>query len=192
MTTNHVAVRAKNAVARPLKVLVPLIKDELEAGDHAGLEHYRRAGQMLVEAKDQMPWGNWGKWLSKNFALSDRTALRYMRLSAIPSHVTESGGTRDYSAIIGERPSREQVSGAWRKVTQAARELDAELFSQERQSVADEIQLRRDLFAELVDLGYKALATRLHPDRGGSKDAMARLNAIREQGLEIAKTRRWV
>lgn len=188
----QIATRNGNKIARPLKVLVPLIKDELEAGDYAGLEHYRRAGQMLAEAKDQMPYGGWGRWLTKNFTLSQTTAIRYMRLAALSPHVVKAGVSQDYSAIIGERPAREQVSGAWRKVTQAARDLDAELFSQERQSVADEIQLRRDLFAEMIDFGYKALATRLHPDRGGSKDAMARLNDLRAQGLEIAKTRRWV
>ena len=44
-------------VARPLKVLVPLIKNELVAGDAAGLEHYRQAGEML---KSRMAHGRGG------------------------------------------------------------------------------------------------------------------------------------
>ena len=33
-------------VARPLRVLVRLIRNELIAGDRAGLEYYRRAGEI--------------------------------------------------------------------------------------------------------------------------------------------------
>jgi hypothetical protein len=36
------------------------------------------------------------------------------------------------------------------------------------------------------------MATRLHPDRGGSKYAMARLNCVRDELKSIAKTRRFV
>ena len=43
-------------IARPVKVLVPLIQDELVAGDRAGLEHYRVAGEMLLEAREQVAW----------------------------------------------------------------------------------------------------------------------------------------
>ena len=40
-------------IARPLKVLIPLIQSELQQGNSAGHEHYRIAGEMLIEAKDQ-------------------------------------------------------------------------------------------------------------------------------------------
>jgi hypothetical protein len=46
-----IAVRTDTSVGRPLKVLIPLIKDALAAGEAAGLEHYRRAGEMLLEAR---------------------------------------------------------------------------------------------------------------------------------------------
>jgi hypothetical protein len=59
----NVADAVRQAIARPLKVLVPMIKIEIAAGDEAGLEHYRRAGEMLVEAKDQVPHGSWSRWL---------------------------------------------------------------------------------------------------------------------------------
>ena len=45
------------AVARPLRILVPLIKDDLKEGDaaaeRAGLPHYRAAGEKMLEAKPQ-------------------------------------------------------------------------------------------------------------------------------------------
>ena len=65
------------AIARPLPVLVPLIQGELTAGNRAGLEHYRRAGEMLQEAREQVATFKWGTWLTKNFALSRKTAEAY-------------------------------------------------------------------------------------------------------------------
>jgi hypothetical protein len=185
--------RPKASIARPLKVLVPLIRDELEAGQSAGLEHYRRAGEMLNEAKEQMPYGNWRRWLSKNFTLSSRTAAYYMGLAKRISQ--EDVAHRRFTSVrevLGRRDDQRSVHPSWGPTLKAARNLDADLFAQERQSEDDEIEIRRELVGELIDLGFKALATRLHPDRGGSKDAMVRLNQIREQLTQIAKTRRWV
>src|SRR5262245_46028412 len=66
-------------VARPLKILIPMIQGELQLGNAAGHDHYRRAGEMLIEAKEQVAYGGWSKWLSKNFELSTKTATVYMR-----------------------------------------------------------------------------------------------------------------
>jgi hypothetical protein len=49
-----------------------------------------------------------------------------------------------------------------------------------------EVQLHRDLAIELVDIGYRALAMRLHPDHGGSLDAMRRLNRVRLEFKGVA------
>jgi hypothetical protein len=34
---------------------------------------------------------------------------------------------------------------------------------------------------QVIDAGYRALAARLHPDTGGSHEAMARLNQVRDR-----------
>ncbi len=186
--------KSTTTIARPLKVLVPLIKEELAEGDAAGLDHYRRAGTMLLEAKDQVAHGSWTGWLSKNFELSQNTAIRYMRLArmeadrAADSKFTHVGEYRGLRHAIGEPRARE----AWRDVFKAADKVDVDQVKQERQSREEEVSLRRKLAVELITLGYKALATRLHPDRGGSRDAMARLNDIRAELIEIASTRRFV
>src|SRR5262245_8017705 len=71
-------------IARPLRVLIPLIRDEVDRGNEAarqaGREHYRRAGEMLLEARAQVEHGQWGPWLTQHFALSARTAAAYMQL----------------------------------------------------------------------------------------------------------------
>ena len=69
------------SLTRPLKVLVPLIKEELEAGDNAGIEHYRKAGEMLQEAKEQVAHGEFSGWLKRSFHLSSKSAYRYMKLA---------------------------------------------------------------------------------------------------------------
>jgi hypothetical protein len=72
------------------------------------------------------------------------------------------------------------------------RDVARDEFVQERQARDDEIKLHRELAEELIDIGYRALATRLHPDRGGSKDAMSRLNRVRDELKQIAETRRFI
>ena len=105
MTTHPLTAIPEGRVARPLRVLVPLIKHELAEGDAAGLEHYRRAGEMLVEAQGQVARGSWGRWLIQNFELSRRTAYRYMRLARVDD-VSALRGTNLYDAIGEARGGR--------------------------------------------------------------------------------------
>ncbi len=44
-----------------------------EWGEHAGLEHYRRAGQLLLEAKEQLEDGRWGRPPGHNHSDSFRS-----------------------------------------------------------------------------------------------------------------------
>lgn len=46
------------------------------------LEHARRAGELLIQAKAGLPHGSFGPWLALNFNFSDRTARGYMRLAS--------------------------------------------------------------------------------------------------------------
>jgi hypothetical protein len=173
-----------------------MIQSELQQGNSAGREHYTHAGLMLIEAKGQVGYGGWGKWLGKNFDLSRSTAAVYMEWARqtdlsrdarqVPSSLREMRG--DTERAREHRQSTQQQ--AFRRVL---RDVARDDFVQERQARDDEIQLHRDLAEELIDIGYRALATRLHPDvRGGSKDAMMRLNRVREELKSIAATRRFI
>jgi hypothetical protein len=66
-----------------------------------------------------------------------------------------------------------------------------DIFDATRQARTEETRLLRMLAVELVDIGFKALATRLHPDHGGSEQAMRRLNRVRRELKSVAKTRRF-
>ena len=183
--------KTEGRIARPLKVLIPFIQAELQAGDSAGLEHYRRAGEGLLEARDQVEQYRWGTWLSKNFELSRTTAWRYMRLA----ERYESGDVADPATSLSQASghvSKHPGRTAFRAVAAAAREIDRELFGQERQTRNDEVQLHREIALELINAGYRVLATRFHPDQGGSKDAMRRLNRVRDDLKSLASQRRFV
>jgi hypothetical protein len=48
----------------------------------AGLLHARAAGELLLDAKAQVPHGEWLPWLAANAHFSEVTAQRYMRVAA--------------------------------------------------------------------------------------------------------------
>lgn len=185
-------------IGRPLKTLIPLIQGELQRGNDAGREHYRIAGEMLIEAKDQVGHGGWGRWLAKNFDLSARTASEYMRYAR--EHQAQIGSTgadlpyRSLREVSGstERAREIRQSSQQQAFKKVLRDVAADTFVQERQTRDDEIALHRELAEELIDIGYRALATKLHPDRGGSKQAMGRLNRVRDELKQIAQNRRFI
>lgn len=186
--------KAGTRISRPIKVLVPLIQAEIAAGNSAGKEHYIRAGAMLNEAREQVAHFKWSAWLSKNFEWSRRTATRYMRMAeaaeADPSIVT--GPVSMWSVTRpNERAAEKAARAVWSSIKEATREVNVETFAEAKQARADEVQLHRDLALELIDIGWKALATRLHPDRGGSHAAMRRLNRVRNELKAVAATRRF-
>ena len=58
---------------------------------------------------------------------------------------------------------------------------------QERQRQREDTRRYRDLAFQVIDLGYRKLATRVHPDHGGLSETMARLNRVREVLQTAAK-----
>jgi hypothetical protein len=191
-----VVAKSTRAVARPLKVLVPLIKEKLKAVENAGLQEKREAGALLIEVKEsgQVALGSWGVWLNRNFHLSARTAQKYMQLvNIIDDRASRRGeAVRSVNEAVGDTARAREHREAWKPFFEATREVDVEAIAQEQQSRADEIKLHRELALELIDIGYKALAIRLHPDRGGSRGAMTRLNRVRDELKEIAANRRYL
>ena len=181
-------------IARPLKVLIPLIQQQVEKGDRAGVTYYADAGALLLEAKTLVSHGHWGAWLSKNFHLGAAQARRYMRLAELRNQndLGKIEMPRSLSELIGDDVRQRERRAAAQPYRAVLAELDTDLYAQEKQTREDEVRLHREIALELIDIGWKALATRLHPDRGGSKDAMRRLNRVREQLKGVAETRRFV
>ena len=176
----EIAHQLEREVSRPLKVLVPLIKQEIDLGDDAGLEHYRRAGEMLLEAKAQIEHGQWQAWVRRNFTLSMDTAKNYMKLARVTS---EKGSAIPFSKLshVARPNARSDHRQAWNEPVRAAvAKVNVDTYAQEQLQRERERKLLRDLALQLIDIGFKALATKLHPDRGGSSEAMTRLNRVRQ------------
>jgi hypothetical protein len=173
------AITEHKHLARPLKVLVPLIRQEIEAGDQAGIEHYRRAGEMLLEAKEQLSYGEWIPWLKRNFELSRTTANRYMKLAQAGQKNRARRISTLSELIEPHRESHHQP--AWHEpVRESINKVNVEKLVQERQDREKEERLVKEVAIRLIDIGYRALAAKLHPDKGGSAEAMARLNKARD------------
>src|SRR5215475_1437240 len=165
-------------VARPLRTLIPLIQEEITQGREAGIPYFRRAGALLIEAKEQVAHGEWGGWLKRQFDISRHTAAHWMGLAA----AMEKPRARSFSTLSQfshpDRPVHHRPA-FHTPITEALNRVNVDRFAQERREREREEQLTRSLGLQLIDIGYKALATKLHPDRGGSVDAMTRLNRVR-------------
>jgi hypothetical protein len=179
------------SIARPLKVLVPLIRDDLRHGDDAaqtaGMPHYRAAGQKLNEARGQQSAAEFWGWSTRNFKRGKSQLAFYMQLDASVA-VTK----QDFASIKDFRRRHlghdVPTSGgsmrqpSWQEpVRQIMGRVDLDTLRDAELKRADEREAERKLALQLVDIGYKTLATKLHPDKGGSRDAMARLNRVRDR-----------
>jgi hypothetical protein len=172
-------------VARPLTVLAPLIREEIKAGEAAGMENYRRAGEMLIEARERVNYGEWRSWVKRNFHLSYRQAMKYVKLAR-----ESKGATSRFSSLreFEGRPSRSPIPPWAEAAKPVVNQVNVEAQARENQSRAQEQQLVRTLRLQLIDIGYRSLSVKLHPDKGGSNEAMARLNRVRDMLKNAVET----
>jgi hypothetical protein len=184
-----VAHRMDNAVTRPLSVLVPLIKDAIRKGAEA----YAEAGLLLREAKPQMAHGKYEKWVQDNFGVGVKQASVWVKL-ADATHGKQSSSRADYSSLADfqrkhlgqERRQTVYPSAAqkdWQEpvkesIEQARRQ--AERIAEANLSAVREREELNKLCLRAFDIGFKVLSKELHPDKGGSQDAMSRLNEARK------------
>ncbi len=70
-----------NGVLAELAGRINAEHQQAETALRSGLEHARRAGELLIEAKGQCPHGRWLPWLEANVTFSPRTAQAYMRVA---------------------------------------------------------------------------------------------------------------
>jgi hypothetical protein len=183
-----VATKSNEAVARPLRELIPLIQEDLQkahdAADRAGEPYYRAAGEKLLEAKAQLPHGEFREWTRRHFKVSDGRITYWMKLArenaSAETFSTVSAMRRATEPSYGPRPSFQSWNEPVRKIIDR---VDTETLNLAREDLkrSEERDAQRALALQLIDIGYKVLARTLHPDKGGSRDAMARLNAVRDR-----------
>ena len=182
-------------VARPLHVLVPLIKDDLrhgdEAAERASMPFYAAAGAKIAEAKEQMSHAELGPWLKRHFDIGYSQAQRYVKLAETVSPETGSRRLQEFSSLTqferehsGHTSPQTVRPQAWHDpIKQVINRVDVDTLNLRQSELkrVEDREAQRKLALQLIDIGYKALATKLHPDKGGSRDAMARLNQVRDR-----------
>ena len=94
----------KGAVEKPVQAgLEAQVRDievitcEILAAKRAGGEAILTIGKCLIEAKAQLPHGEWLRWLTERVEFSESTAQRFMRLArewSNPSALTDLGATK--------------------------------------------------------------------------------------------------
>jgi len=184
MTTEN-----ETAVARPLRVLVPLIKEDLqharEAGERAAKPYFEAAGEKMIEAKDQMSHGEFIPWVRRNFDIGIRAAQMYMAIARSDPKKRNafriSTGLREAVRSTTNNPNFGKPASWQEPVREALGKVNLDTMRQAELKRSEERDLQRKLALQLIDIGFKALASKLHPDKGGSRDAMSRLNAVRDR-----------
>lgn len=71
--------------------------DACEQAYRSGLDHARRAGNLLNQVKSQLRHGQWLTWLAENCSLAERTAQAYMRVDREWAKLEESATIADLS-----------------------------------------------------------------------------------------------
>jgi hypothetical protein len=127
---------------------------QVETALRAGLEHAKRAGELLLEAKQQCHHGEWLPWLGANVEFSERTAQAYMRvasrwdeLTAKAQHVADL----PYREAIGllAKPAEEvdidaNLEEAIRLLREVAEEFPYDLEAWTLESLQEVIRLAKE------------------------------------------------
>jgi hypothetical protein len=189
--------KSEQRVARPLKTLVPLIKADLDKIHEIEIDSMRQVsellqplriaiGEKLLEARPQLKHGKFEPWVKKNFpVLGYRAAREYMNMAHEQNVTGVTFSGPQHFRRTKWKSYRENHTGTakWRAEVQARLDaFEAQKFNLETEETnrEQERKLVNDLALEIVSIGYKVLATKMHPDKGGSHEAMQRLNAARD------------
>ena len=105
---------ASLALVRSLSSLAASINAEHDAAEHAArsaVDHARRAGALLIDAKAQLPHGSWLPWLAEHCpTISERTAQVYMQLAKANPQRVAGLSVREALAVLSE--PKEMPTGA--------------------------------------------------------------------------------
>lgn len=100
----------------------------------SALEHAIRAGELLIQAKEGIAHGEWGKWLQDNVEVSERTAQAYMRTAKHKGELVDPKTQR-----VADLPLREALAQL-AEPKHSADEGDSDGARQVRESIAASIR----------------------------------------------------
>jgi hypothetical protein len=172
-------------VSHSLKEIPRLIREAL----YGIKRNWQMVGELLLEARflleekgkpeHQVASEFWDWFENQGFSFARRTAeenmaaaRKYLKLK--PRERADSR-LKDILYPDYKQPS-EEIKEKVRKSIEMSRRILARAEEQR-----DESDAIRELAIQIVDIGFKTLSAKFHPDRkGGSHDAMRRLNSARQ------------
>jgi hypothetical protein len=188
----QIATTDDHAIARSLKVLAPLIKQDIAEADSAGRPHYEAAAAKLIEARDghfEDNLAGFYRWAVDEFQKSQGTIRSWIVFGAKNNgrFKTKEHHARapKHKGGLGNKPRIKPLRREWGlpvdELAQRALDDAMRLAREASLSRKQEADADRKLANRLIDIGFKVLVVELHPDKGGSHEAMMRLNRIRAQ-----------
>src|SRR5271163_3492730 len=87
------------------------------------LRHAIAAGELLLEAKDQVPHGQWLPWLQKHCSIFERTAQLYMRVAKNRAEIENQIRNDVADLTLNEATALLALSSDVRKLLQFAKEI---------------------------------------------------------------------
>jgi hypothetical protein len=188
-----IAEKSSSEVQRSPSVLVPLIKSALASAQRT----HQEVADLFVEAREGFDTSaEFLSWAFRHFNIRESQANDYLtvgRQRRIGTAATGSTSLKDALRKVGRhRPKSGAVHRAWQpdvdalaERTRREQERLAKL-AEEEMTRKQEREAQRELSLRLIDIGYRVLAKELHPDKGGSREMMARLNRARDHLKQMA------
>jgi hypothetical protein len=177
-------------VVRPLPILADLIRKDLvsaeDAANQASMPYREAIAEKLTEARGHFStYKEFVSWAEANFDIKERTTKRYLSLGKYIEN--NEGRDRPFETFAGFQRHVGQNPGGVRPswggdVREAVAKARAEQLRLEKEHLnqVEEDRAQEKLALRLIDIGFKILSKELHPDKGGSRDAMQRLNRVRD------------
>jgi hypothetical protein len=117
-------------------------------------------------------------WVRRNFKIGREQAQAYMKAADATKYEALQKKDSDdlHRRLFGDK--REPIRPGIDAAAAAARRDN---YIAEQRARVDKYEAQKALVKQMLDIGYKALATKLHSDKGGSAEGMQRLHAVRNR-----------
>lgn len=196
-----------SAPAREIGVITEEIRQLCRQAQTTALMYIVEIGRRLVEAKEALPFGEWGEWLGREVGFSQSTANNYMRLFEEygASQITIFGATVDsqsfanlpYSKALAllaiDREERENFvkevdaeNLSLSELKQAIRERDSEREKNAELEKKYEEAVQRRIEAEAAADGRRDLEKKVKELENSLSEAKEEKSALKEK-LKKAK-----
>lgn len=133
-------------------------------------------GRRLIEAKEQIPYGEWQKWLAEKVAFSERSAQRFMRIAQGYSNadsLSGLGATKALQLLAFEEDEREEFMAEKHEVNGEEKTVQ-EMTSAE---LDEAIRARKEAEAELARVKQEKLDMEVRAENFAKDAEKARADA---------------